>query len=428
MALTNSNAGGGQQDNDAPIDGGAREPVPGNVDASAVGGAHAATDSRALDAITILKSRTGLACKRVVAAADSSISIEGYTAGFLFHAFEEPVSNIMQLSAKLKVLETHRDCLVIRGAPRSELDLRRPQRRQKLNFSTPPSGRQWLLIDVDKISLPAGISLQQDIGTVCEYLIRLLPAEFHGSSYHWQLSSRAGVGDPAIVSLHLWFWLDRPIPDAELKAWGKWWNEGEGEDIIDLALFNDVQAHYTAAPTFVGMDDPFPVRSGLTRKATDEVDLKLPRPKKAPASGCSRADVSRPEPSGGFEAILAQIGDHPGGAGFHVPIIRAAASYAVTHGREGTDIEALYAVIRARVLTADRSKHDDAHVEEMASRQHIVRAIEQALNKYAQPGNPRRKSRHIAGLPPHFASKPVAASDASTMLQAAIGRFFGAPR
>jgi hypothetical protein len=170
------------------------------------------------------------------------------------------------------------------------------------------------------------------------------------------------------------------------------------------------------------------VRSGLARKAVDEVPLKLPCRKRAEASRAWRADARRLELGGGFEAILAQIGDHPGGTGFHNPIIRAAASYVATHGRDGTDVEALYVVIRARVLTADRSTRDDAYVEEMAGRQHIVRAIEQALDKYAQPGNPRRKSRNIPGLLPHFTSKPVAAAEASAMLRAAIGRFFGASR
>jgi hypothetical protein len=382
----------------------------------------------ALDSITILKSITGLASKRIVAVPGGSVTIENFNAGAFFRIFEARVSSITELSAMLKVVEAQRDCFVIRGAPRNNLDLEPPQRRRKINFQTPLNGRRWVLIDFDKIPLPARMSLHEDIGAVCEHLIKLLPAEFHNASYHWQLSSSAGITDTSVVSLHLWFWLDRPIPDAPIKAWSKWWNEVAGAKIVDPALFNDVQAHYTAAPTFVGMDEPFSVRSGLTRKAVDEVALKLPRAAKAQVSHAARADVPPFEPSGGFEAILAQIGDHPDGAGFHLPIIRAAASYVATNGREGTDVEQLYGVIRAHVLAADRSKHDDAHAEQMASEQHIVRAIEQALDKYAQPGKPRRKSRNIPGLPPHFTCKPVAAAEASALLRAAIGRFFGAPR
>ena len=389
------------------------------------GSAPIARSSPAQDAITILRSTLGLACKRILAGPDGSITVEGYPGAKLFQVFEESVSNITELSAKVKVLEALRNCLVVRGAPRSDLDLQRPQHRRKINFSTPPSGRRWLLIDLDEIALPAGMTLQKNVGAVCEYLIRLLPAEFHDASYHWQLSSSAGVKDSSKASGHLWFWLDRPIPDAPLKAWSKWWNGVAGAKIIDPALFNDVQAHYTAAPIFVGMDDPFAVRSGLVRKVVDEVALKLPRAHKAPVSHAARADVPSFEPSGGFETILAQIGDHPGGAGFHVPIIRAVASHASTQGREGTDIEKLFMIIQARALAADRSKHDDAHVEQMASRQHIIPAIEQALVKFAKPGDPRRKSRKLAGVRPFFSAKPLAAADASALLERVISQFFG---
>jgi hypothetical protein len=129
--------------------------------------------------------------------------------------------------------------------------------------------------------------------------------------------------------------------------------------------------------------------------------------------------------SGGFEAFLAQIGDHEGGLGFHGPIIRAVASYVGTHGRDGTDIEALYEVVRAKVLVADRSDHDDGYIEQMAGHEHIARAIEQAIVKYGNPSDPRRKSRQIPGLPAHFASKPVATAEATTTLQCAVDEFFG---
>jgi hypothetical protein len=216
---------------------------------------------KALDAFTILKSTNGRASKRIVAGPQGTPTTIGFTAGAFFNIFEAPVSNIAELSVMLKVVEKQRDCLVIRGAPRPDLDCGRIQRRLKTNFQTPPSGRRWIFIDFDKIQLPPGLALQQDIGAVCEYLIGLLPAEFRQASYHWQLSSRAGIFDPSIVSLHLWFWLDRPIPDALLRAWAVHWNAEAKMKLIDPALFNDVQMHYTAAPIFEGLSDPFPVRS-----------------------------------------------------------------------------------------------------------------------------------------------------------------------
>ena len=65
-------------------------------------------------------------------------------------------------------------------------------------------------------------------------------------------------------------------------------NARAGMKLIDPALFNDVQAHFTAAPVFEGLVDPFSVRSGLVRKEVDEVALKLPAPKAAYAIAYAR--------------------------------------------------------------------------------------------------------------------------------------------
>jgi hypothetical protein len=338
------------------------------------------------------------------------------------------VSNLAELSSALTTLESMPNCFVIRGAPAPGLDCTRAQQRTKTNFQTPVRGGHWVLIDFDKVPLPDALRLADGVAAVCEYLITLLPPEFHHASYHWQLSSSAGIGDPSVVSMHLWFWLDRPIADTDLKTWGSAWNAANkdrvaGKSIIDTRLFNDVQAHYTAAPTFVGMSDPFPVRSGLVRKSVDEVAITLPpRSTKRERGDAVDGVILKAR---GFEAILTEIGDHSGGRGFHGPIIRAVASYASTHGRHGTDIEALYEAVRARVLAADRSRHDDEHIEKAASREHIIPAIEQALAKFGGP-SPRRKSRQIEGVAPHFTSKPIAPVEATGQLRSHIAAFFRA--
>jgi hypothetical protein len=219
------------------------------------------------NAFTILKTTNGRAAsKRFVADEQGRLTTIGFDAGKHFTVIEVPASNIAELSSMLNLVEPRRDCFVIRGAPRADLDTSRTQQRLKTNFQTPAVGRKWVFIDADKVKLPPGMSLQQDKSAVCEYFIGLLPLEFHSSSYHWQLSSSAGMGDPSIASLHLWFWLDRPVPDALLKGWALDWNAQSGQKLIDPALFNDVQAHYTAAPIFEGLVDPFPARSGLVRR------------------------------------------------------------------------------------------------------------------------------------------------------------------
>ena len=384
----------------------------------------AAASVSTLDSLTVLKSLAGQANKQVIAREGADPEIRGYSAGKYFLVLETPVANIGDLSSLLQSVEKHNAALVIRGAPRPDLDLKQKHRRTKENFQTPRNGRKWILIDFDKIPLPSGLSLQQNVAAVCEFLITLLPHEFHAASYHWQLSSRAGLGDPSIASMHIWFWLNRPVSDAQLKAWGVWWNAKAGLKIVDTALFNDVQAHYTAAPQFVGMSDPFASRSGLVCKALDYVALVLP-PTQELQKRASGANAPPVQTSGGFEAILGEIGDHSGGQGFHLPIIRAAASYVATHGREATDIEALYEVLSARVVAADRSHHDAGYVEHMASREHIIPAIEDAIAKYGHGRNARHKARQLPDVPPYFTGNAVSAAKASATLKKAIQGFFG---
>jgi hypothetical protein len=398
--------------------------APTDADGFACGGA---TSTAHCDALTVLKTAPGFfASKQISKRAGAEPEIRGYNAGMRFHAYDWGVSNIVGLSSALTALETMPNCFVIRGAPAPGLDCTRHQRRKKTNFQTPGRGRYWVLIDFDKVPLPDGLRLADSVAAVSEYLVMLLPPEFHQASYHWQLSSSTSIGDPAVVSMHLWFWLDRPIPDAYLKAWASAWNGANkdrvaGKAIIDMRLFNDVQAHYTAAPTFVGMADPFPVRSGLVRKSLDEVAIKLPA--RAATLASRGAGGGSIRPAHGFDGILTEIGDHAGGGGFHVPIIRALASYASTHGRDGTDVEALYELVSARVLAADRSAHTDEYIEKTATREHIIPLIEQALDKFGKP-SPRRKSRKIEGIAPHFASEPESVATASTSLSNVLEAFF----
>lgn len=376
------------------------------------------------DSITILLAASGHASKQIVRCEDGSIEIGGFTAGKWFAYIKRDITDINSLSQILEAVAAIPNGLVIRGSPRSGLEGDKRHRRLKANFQTPVAGDHWILIDFDKTPLPPGLLLTHDVGNVCEHLVSLLPPEFHDVSYHWQLSSSAGFTDPSVVSMHLWFWLDRPVPDAALKEWAKDWNARAGLKIIDPALFNDVQAHYTAAPAFVGVADPFPVRSGLTTKAVGAVAIKLPTRAAEPVGSNKGASAYGVRASGGFETILGQIGDHAGGEGFHEPIIRAVASYVATNEVAKIDAEALFETVRARVLVADRSRHDDRYVESMASREHITPAITTAITKYGKADSPRRKSRQIQGIAPHFGGKTTTVAEAYSQLEGTIGRFF----
>lgn len=262
---------------------------------------------------------------------------------------------------------------------------------------------------------------------VVEYLITKLPTEFHDVTYHWAFSSSAGVKNHETVSAHIWLWLAQPVSDEELTRWGNFVNEGAGHKLIDTALFRDVQPHYTAAPQFVGMTDPLPIRSGLCQKKHDAVALQLPPPKTPlkrgnnPKSAANRIDHLPATPDEiGFENRLARIGDHPGGQGFYVPLLHAAASYVATYGEQGTDVEMLFTILHDTAMAADRSNHTAEEVEHRASREQIMPMIESAIAKFGQDDRPRRKSRLIKGIEPYYKADPISAGEASNQIAAML--------
>lgn len=383
-----------------------------------------------MDTLTLLVCPPGFSATKTHTKTDGKIDTAPYNAGMYFASKEFLADGIHALSKSLMSLETIPDALVIRGAPQPHLNTAKPHQRTKndscCNYLTPPEGRQYAMIDIDKLSLPQGLKLsKRTLPRVIRYVINLLPKEFHNVSFHWQLSSSAGVGDPTKVSIHLWFWFDRPISDTDLKRWGKNWNTAIGFNLIDLSLFNDVQAHYTAAPIFKNMTDPFPIRSGLIEKELHEVALVLPAPAfshthnpKSNGNKPSQETIS----GQGFDCHLSTIGDHPGGEGFHLPIIRAIASHVTTVGGDNVDIEWLLEKVRERVLAADCSHHTQEEVESRASREHIIQAIEGAIDKFGH--QPTKAVRVISGVKPHYTTKTVSKRQSQKKLDQYFSKMF----
>ncbi len=379
--------------------------------------------TNAVDEVTVLMSWDGIATKRITRDDTGEVVIHEFSAGKDFNVGIYPVDGIFALSDTLTALEDFPKALVIRGDPVAGPDGKSRTRRLMSNFLTPAEGRRWVMLDLDKIPLPKRLRGDPTSSAVREHVISLLPREFHDASYHWQLSSSAGFRGYDKVSFHFSFWLDRYVHDRDLKRWAKKENKRLGYKLIDPALFHDVQAHYTAAPIFEGVENPFPLRSGLVIKKSDEVKLLLPPTPREETKNRARPTNDSSHPVG-FENWLTRIGDHEGGDGFHDPIIRAAASYVATNGASGTDVEALYERIRDVVLTADASRHDPAYIERMAGREHIVGAIEGAIKKFGHQPSARRKSRRIDHVDPYYPSVSTNTSDAVEALDAAFEAFF----
>ena len=353
-----------------------------------------------------------------------------FNAGGNFVSITIPVTGIADLSEKLKNIETHSESFLIRGLPLPHVKRNAPHRRlkhdqadgQKATYRSPNEGHFYFMVDIDKLPLPEGLLLTPDtIGRVMEYVISQLPEEFADVSYYWQLSSSAGLRDQSTISVHLFFWSSARLTDDELKRWGTHVNQQRGVKLIDCALFNDVQPHFIAKPIFVGGNDPFPIRSGLTTKGSDSVTVVIPELVEQPYPGKNRTSGPGKKLQGasgkGFNHLLAQIGDHAGGDGFNGPIIRAIASYVSLTSLDEIDREWLKATIRQRICETDSSMHSQSYLEEKMADHYLDSAIDGAIYKFAN----RRKKE---GIQPFYRRNAISANEASSKLRTLILRFF----
>jgi len=111
-------------------------------------------------------------------------------------------------------------------------------------------GRRWVAFDFDNAELPDLHCRLEDWGaTAADFLKARLPYQFRNARAVFKLSSSAALNGLWRVSMHLWFWLDRPVCNMSWRAWMK-------ANGIDASFFTPVQPHFTADPVFVGVDDP----------------------------------------------------------------------------------------------------------------------------------------------------------------------------
>ena len=297
------------------------------------------------------------------------------------------MSNIVELSDLLTQLEEKTDTLLVRGGLKPDVDLSRPVRRrmrgneQDVNESPFEDIEQpWMMLDFDTVEATPTTDLVNDPESAIRHVIKLLPMEFQGVTCHWQLSSSAGIKSG--IRVHLWYWLTKPVTCYDLKQqWAVKFNQQEGSKLIDPALFQAVQPHYTAKPVFVGgAVDPLTRRSGLLEGSRPAVELNLDFPQAA--SSDSLSPVSRQlTSSGGFHNILDYIGDDRDG--FNRPLSRAASSYVREHGKDKTEAntEALVEVFREAINNADQSNHTAEGIAGYLSDTYLNGIITSAVTK-----------------------------------------------
>jgi hypothetical protein len=202
------------------------------------------------DYLLALRSPGSLAAKTHFFASDGSLErTEGYGGGLYFKRSMSPIlRGVEDLSKALVKLERELDWFVVRGEP-SDPNAPDLARRKYSDGTFRCVDRSWLMVDIDGLPVP-------ESEDPVEYTIKRLPTYFHNVACHWQFSASHGLKGPGITSLHLWYWLDRPVCCFSLREWAK-------KIGVDPKVYNPVQPHYTANPVFVGAPDPLTQRSGF---------------------------------------------------------------------------------------------------------------------------------------------------------------------
>lgn len=229
------------------------------------------------DSIVVLSHPSGLLTKRWYLDERGKHKQDDFGYCKTFQAKVVDVDNFNELCELLDVLKDEPRRCVIRGEPIPGRDLQAIFRRKKAKGDEPASfrekARQWVMLDVDlhDPELKTSYGTAEDCKEVVNLAVSKLPLECRIAGCWWQLSSSAGF-KPGI-RCHIWYWLDRPMGEAELTRWGEYANEQAGKIVVDVAVFRTVQPNYTANPVFDNVVDPVIQRTGRF----DGPALVLPR-------------------------------------------------------------------------------------------------------------------------------------------------------
>lgn len=234
--------------------------------------------------------------------------VDGFDDAKYLQLRKETVRGIKELSDLLTRLEKNPRACIIRGRyVGDEVAAKRQGEefkagsvlRRVTSFDDQPLHTVMIEIDGKRFT-PSCDPVLEPEKAIDQFISTRLPEEFLGIAFHWQLSGSAGHPQYAgKLRCHAWFWLRRPYTSKELKTWAKLINLDAD---VDAAVFDRVQAHFTASPQFeAGVADPVPIRSGYSEGIlADEVDLDIRALLKEHArkQEQQRAERIRQKPSG----------------------------------------------------------------------------------------------------------------------------------
>lgn len=303
------------------------------------------------NAITLL-SRPGVRMTKLVTPRGKAPAQNPHDSKYAYDV--ELVDGIKDLDGFIAWLRSQTDTHIVRGAPREGIPalVNRTHRKQsdpdKTSEAFVEVRRSWVMFDIDPDKSPFEMYdgwQNSPNSAVRAAMEALLPVEFHAAACVVHFSSSMAY-DSDKLNAHLFFWLDRPLDNAELKQWF-------ADLDLDKAVFTPSQPHYTADPVFRGMTDPLlPLPRQLLLPGVSKVPVPhpLPQPKKKRPT---RADGStRASDYSSWEEALDAIGDD-----LHVPI-RDFCMFYISSKFPNVDKEA------ARQMVIDRCRTQAAHRSE----------------------------------------------------------------
>jgi hypothetical protein len=292
----------------------------------------------AADRLTVLRSRGPVLTKRITRTDAGEWQVEPFCDAKRFTVAEVAVDGLASLARVLTEIARDPRACIIRGRPLPGIDRARcrrliyPQIYDETGELIPPTfepaPRRWLALDIDDLPTPewdaddlarrrsairqdwarrnhpdhpqrpaplwridddgelppemdlagdrdpAPIDPVRDPELAIRAVLVTLPPELGRTSCWWQMTASAGI-KPG-VRMRLWFWLGRPLSNAEAKRWLV-------DAPVDRSLYSAVQPHYVACPIFEPPDlDPVPVRSGIWWSAAGNTVIVPGLPEPAP--------------------------------------------------------------------------------------------------------------------------------------------------
>jgi hypothetical protein len=232
------------------------------------------------ETITVLQCAEGIRLAKYVPAEGK---ISDYDCARTYAAAEVRVSDLTAIRERLISLSRKPRCCVVRGAlingPRVEKTRRLliPDSKTGDAATIRSTPRRWLALDLDGVPLSDGIP-HRDVSACAREAVGALPEAFGDVRCIAQATASHGLKPGA--RLRLWYWLDRPVSDDELRRWLAAYP-------VDRAVFVPSQPIYTAAPIFEMPErDPVPNRivdiPGSPYVITPSAVALAPAPRNAP--------------------------------------------------------------------------------------------------------------------------------------------------